>query len=435
MKVWASASAIGLSLAYFAAGCSSEPPSEGYTPPPGGGGSSAGSSNGASGSGTSGDGTAGSSTPGASGTDPGTSGSSTGGAPATGGAGSSGGTGTSGAAGSGTGGSAPSAACPAGVDGHCKAMDYPKYAGYTLKLVEEFDAPLDLNKDPIWTWSDGSPQDGQTRFREDAIKFEGGNMTITAQPEANCAPKTTNAGCVPPYMSYGEAADPNAQKSIGAMGVWSGELRTKYNNYRYGRYEVRLATPLANPAMPDTTDKKSGGSGNFLSTMFAFRTPKNLDWNEIDIELEPWGTTSVFGNVVNAKGATGYPAGNAAPWDAAGPGAFKIYDFHVYAFNWTPTKIEWFVDDKLVHEFAGTQAVPIPNLSAKIMMNLWIFSGTAFGDAANNKYPFTAKYDWFRFYKLDQEMTYPCSPTPGCLPAADKTKSSQNNPKETGYGT
>ena len=58
----------------------------------------------------------------------------------------------------------------------------------------------------------------------------------------------------------------------------------------------------------------------------------------------------------------------------------------------------------------------------------------AYVETVNNKYPFTAKYDWFRFYKKNDETTYPCEGTPGCLPAADKTKSSQNNPKETTYG-
>ena len=67
------------------------------------------------------------------------------------------------------------------------------------------------------------------------------------------------------------------------------------------------------------------------------------------------------------------------------------------------------------------------------MMNLWVFSGNAFGDCVNNKYPFHASYGYFHFYKADSE-TYPCTPTPACLPAADKTKSAQNTPKEVNYG-
>ena len=74
-------------------------------------------------------------------------------------------------------------------------------------------------------------------------------------------------------------------------------------------------------------------------------------------------------------------------------------------------------------------------------MNLWIFfSNAAFGDPTKNTYPFVATYDYFRFYKWNQETTYPCSPTPTCLPATDYqvkgvTEGSQNNPNETGYPT
>src|SRR5260221_6879312 len=86
----------------------------------------------------------------------------------------------------------------------------------------------------------------------------------------------------------------------------SGERRTKYNNYRYGRYEVRFHAPAA--------------AGGFLATMFAFRTPKWQTWNEVDLELEPMDgtkdiTKQVAGNVVYFKntgaGVPGYPGGAA----------------------------------------------------------------------------------------------------------------------------
>lgn len=121
--------------------------------------------------------------------------------------------------------------------------------------------------------------------------------------------------------------------------------------------------------------------------------------------------------------------------DGPGGAAFNKFAEHVYAFNWTPGKIDWFVDDQPIHSFSGEPQNMVASQSAKIMMNLWVFaSSAAFGDPTKNTYPMVAKYDWFRFYKLDTETTYPCSPTPGCLPAADKTSSSQNNPKEVNYG-
>jgi hypothetical protein len=68
----------------------------------------------------------------------------------------------------------------------------------------------------------------------------------------------------------------------------------------------------------------------------------------------------------------------------------------------------------------------------KTMFNHWVFNGTAFGggDPAKNVYPFTGEYDWFRFYKWDQDTAYPCDPIPACLPADDKDFS-DNNPKES----
>lgn len=403
MKVRGSASAIGLSMAYFATACSSEPPSDNtYT----GGTSTTAGTNSASGA---------TSTSGAT---------NTAGTPGAGGAGGMAGSGTAGNAGD-----AAGAECPPGVLGHCKAgVTYPEVPGYKLALVEEFDAPLDLNTDPIWTWSDGNPVDGQTGFREEAIKFEGGYMTLTADKPQGCAAATND--CIDERDSFGEAQAPATKASIKAMGVWSGELRSKYNNYRYGRYEVKLQPP-------------NQPTGNFLSTMFIFRTPKNVVWNEIDIELEPWkGSDLVFGNAVNFTGPggeVGYPndpARNDA-WEAAGGAGFDKFAEHVYAFNWEPGKIEWFVDGESIHTFTGEPENQVSNKSAKIMMNLWVFGGSgAFGDPTKNTYPMVAKYDWFRFYKLDSAMepSYPCAATPGCLPDEDKTASAQNNPKEVNYG-
>ncbi len=425
MKVWASASAIGLSATYLVTACSGTPAGDdnSYHPTTAGAPSAAGNNTGTAGNGTAGGATV--------------AGNGAGGNAPTAGAGTTGGIGTGGTTGGGNGmagggdGVEKEIACPANVQGHCSmGVTYPTYPGYTLALVEDFPAPLDLDKDPVMTWSDGSPADGQTGFRKDQIGFAGGKMTITAEAPAGCAAKTTNAGCIAPRTSYGEALSPATQNNVGAMGVWSGELRSRYNNYRYGRYEVKFAAPSANPAQEGTDNM----SGNYLSTMFVFRTPKNVKWNEIDVELEPWKHNRVAGNVVNATGATGYPAGNAFAWDVAGAGNYTITQEHVYAFNWTPTKIEWFVDGTSIKDFAGSASDPIPTLSAKIMMNLWVFSGNTFGEGVNNKFPFKSSYDYFHFYKLDTETTYPCSPVPTCLPADDKTKSAQNNPTEMMYG-
>jgi hypothetical protein len=308
------------------------------------------------------------------------------------------------------------------------------HPGYTLALAEEFDTPIDLDTDKIWTWSDGSPADGQTRFRKSQISFSGGKMYIKA--ESPCATKAggANSKCIPGGdITYAEPPKNAVSGTIQPMGVWSGELRTKYNNYRYGFYEARFKAPTANTNTP----LSNNNAGDYLSTLFVFRSPKWQEWNEIDIELEPNHNFELAGNCVNALGATGYPAGNAAAFTTTTnlPAGFNIRDTHTYAFEWLPTKVVYYVDGKVARTFTGSANVPIPPKSAKIMMNLWVFDGTAFGDGSTNMFPFQSEYEYFRFWKADAttEPMYPCANTPSCLPATD-LDSAQNNPSETNYG-
>ena len=316
--------------------------------------------------------------------------------------------------------------CPDGVKGHCNADTgaKDKYPGFTLALAEEFDQPIDLDADPIWTWSDGGPKpDSQVHFQKEAITFQGGRMIITAsQP----------AGGVAPSTSYAENDLCQRTTNLGKLPVASGEFRTKYNNYRYGRYEVQLKAPVENGG--------NGGDGNFLATLFAFRTPKWNFWNEIDIELEANIKGSVAYNTVNppTTGNTAYPgAGHTAGNVAMGAG-FNVQQDHVYAFEWTMGNIAWYVDGKKINECTGGTCTkgdgvtPVPTKSAKIMLNLWVFrSAEAFGNPANNKYPFHSEYEYFRFYKWNNEATYPYD-DPTKLPD-DDLAFSQNNAAETTY--
>jgi hypothetical protein len=437
MRLRTNLGALGLVGILFA-GCSSDGSSPGNSGGGSGGGSGSSTSSGSgSGSGGTGSGSGGAGSGSGSG-----SGSSSGGAASSSGSGSGAGSGSGSGSGSTSGGSGSSSGgapgddggtgaegpCPAGVAGHCdNGATYPTYPGFTLALVEDFPAPIDLDNDPIFTWSDGSPESGQVRFRKEQITFADGKMVITA--DSTCP--TPAPGCIPDSPSYAEAALNQTTGMPGAMNVWSGELRTKYNNYRYGRYEARFHAPSANPG--HETDPAN--SGNFLSSMFIFRTPKWQQWNEVDIELEPTIPTMMAFNVVDANGQQHYPAGNASPGNTSNglPSGYKNIDTHTYAFEWTPTNITWYVDGAMVNQYAGTAADPVPTNSAKIMMNLWIFgSSAAFGDPSKNVYPFSSEYEYFRFYKSDQETTYPCSPTPSCL-SSDDTDYSQNNPNETNY--
>jgi beta-glucanase (GH16 family) len=211
------------------------------------------------------------------------------------------------------------------------------------------------------------------------------------------------------------AADNVAEKPLS-----SGELRSLYNNFRYGRYEVRMKAP-------------STGS-NYIFTMFAYRTPAYLLWREIDIEVQASPRSSFITNLITANAGTRVWSPNiedsttSYPYGAAGspiPGGFDTQsDYHVYAFEWLPTEIKWYVDGVLIRtkqDAVGKNALRVPKESTKIILNLWVFTGPALGggNPANNTYPIAGSYDWFRFYKWNQDDTYPCTGTPGCLPAAD----------------
>jgi endo-1,3-1,4-beta-glycanase ExoK len=304
----------------------------------------------------------------------------------------------------------------AGVIGHPDpCINYPTRPGYDLYLAEEFEQPIDLDNDPNWTWSDGAIDQGQVRFIESQITFAGGNMLTTTEKTAQ-----------PTSMSYAE------NTTIGPKPLSSGEFRTKYNNYRYGWYEARYKPPT------DTT-------GNFISTLFAFRTPKTIAWREIDNELTANGLDILGTNVYWQNNAGNYVCNYADQLDVTLGIANVQSDFHVYAMEWAPTYIKWYVDDmthpvrtktptEVVTNCPGsTFTVAIPELSAKIMMNLWIFaSANGYGgnDPTKNAYPMTSMYDYFRFYKAATgESTYPCSPTPGCIAHSDIIMS-KNNPND-----
>lgn len=386
-------------------GCSAEPPAVQTLFPPNA--NSAGSPDRQSGG-------SGAPTAGTGGAQPGLGGSTSTAGTAGGDTAGSGGSGGSvaGSATAGTGGTSTQLAQPdqRGIYGHPDpAVEYPKYDGFTPYLIEEFNEPLDLDHDPNWTYGDGALYEGMTRMVKENISFTNGSMVLeitdTAQPGA---------------YSF-SAAD-----NVAAKPLSSGELRTIYNNFRYGRYEARMKAP-------------STGS-NYIFTLFAYRTPAYLLWREIDIEVQASPQNTFITNLITAEAGTrkwsptiedsttSYPYGNGSPIPA---GFDTRGDYHVYAFEWLPTEIRWYIDGALIRtkqDGAGKNSLPIPKVSTKIVMNLWVFAGKDLGggDPALNKFPIAGQYDWFRFYKWDQETTYPCRATPGCLPAADLELSKNN---------
>jgi len=286
---------------------------------------------------------------------------------------------------------------------------YPHYPGFQLWLVEEFDEPLDLDSDPVWTWSDGGLSEGQVRFVKEGIKFEDGKMVLEAREDRTTSPQTCS----------------HAEKDfVSPKHLTSGELRARHNWFRYGLYEVRLKSPSTQPG-------NTVINGNYISTMFVFRDSKFMSWREIDIEITGDSPNSITMNLLSAEDQGDWsPEIQQTTVHKGGSDLNTRQHFHTYAFEWLPHQITWYLDGKVIGRRRLGESLPIPEKSAKIMMNLWIF-GTTWGfggeDGHNNRYPMRSEYEWFRFYAWEGDDRYPCGAMDtSCLAPEDQVWSSNN---------
>lgn len=274
----------------------------------------------------------------------------------------------------------------------------PKYDGFTLWLVEDFTQPLDLATDPIWTYSDGGFE--THRFTKDAITFEDGKMVLTLSDT------TVPASCA--YANTGLVMERKRK---------AGELRTKHNWFRYGRYEARLKAPSVKPNDPVT-------NGNYIASLFTYRQPACQEWREIDLEVTGDTATRLSTNLITAEKDCNFSADKEQPQVFELPGNFRT-DFQTIGFEWLPGSIKfYYLDDQgKVVQLRELTGAKVPTLSAKILANLWMFNDSFdFGGpmGENNELPFRAEYDFVRFYRWDQDKDYPCADmTASCLKAED----------------
>jgi len=159
-----------------------------------------------------------------------------------------------------------------------------------------------------------------------------------------------------------------------------GELRT-YDTYRYGRFEVRM--------------KSAAGSG-VLSSFFTYRDywseglNGSENWNEIDWEY--------LGNH-NDKAQTNYITQNEWNHEQLITVDFNPHDgFHVYAFEWTPDYLAFFIDDELVR-YDNSYIIDSLYHYQKIMMNIWQPTYVEWvGEFDPDILPVYAFYDWVTYY-------------------------------------
>jgi hypothetical protein len=289
--------------------------------------------------------------------------------------------------------------------------DIPTYPGVKLALVEDFDAPIDLDNDPIWTHSDGFSDQAQVRFVKNAISFAGGKARITID-------RPTGGFPLPPTFAEASAMQYPAPSPT-PIALASGELRTKYNNFKYGYYEFRMKPP-------------TNTQGNFIAAGFILRTPRWQDWRAITIELQAATKLMVVPtNLIVAENQNSWTTEISDATDVSVPFNTQAA-FHDYGFEWQPDGVKFYVDRATnpnpIRTYGPGAKLPIPNKSGKIMLNFWTFPNNLLGggDFEKNTYPTVLEIDHVRFYKSDREPFYPCANTPTCLPDEDRDFSKNN---------
>ncbi len=262
------------------------------------------------------------------------------------------------------------------------------YAGYTLKLDERFNA-LNTN---VWSKGDGAVgNESMCRFTPQGVQVVNGNLELVIRNE---------------YVPGSWSVNHNAEK--GAYNYSCGELRTLTSKrIKYGRIETRMKAPARAVAK------------GYIASLFTYvHEGAPREWEEIDVELEGGRPDKFQANLIYGV--------NVPDWNATrqwGAWEHKIDiapadAWRVYAIEWTPTVMRWYVDGVLVKTLNSDwmdcnpscvapqiMVTPVPNNLTDLMMNFWIpndavqdFFG---GNKAGNVYPMKTQYDWVRIYSLN----------------------------------
>ncbi len=276
---------------------------------------------------------------------------------------------------------------------------YPEYTGeydgFSLVLDERFD---DFNED-IWKKGDGAVgAEAHCRFQDQGVQVTDGLLELVIRQEH-----------VLPSWSF----DHDQQKYDYDFSC--GELHTiPGKKIRYGRIETRMKAP-----------NRETASG-YISSLFTYTNDFDRDapnaekqeWEEIDVELEGGRPDKFQANLIYGMNTWQWSkTRDYGAWEdkiTVGP----VDEWRVFAIEWVPDAIRWYVDGELVKTLAiddincqpecvspQTFPTPIPDNPTQIFMNFWIpndeIQDVFGGNKRDNMYPMKTQYDWIRYYQLD----------------------------------
>lgn len=270
-----------------------------------------------------------------------------------------------------------------------------EYEGFTLIYDDRFNT---FNAD-VWSKGDGAVGgESMCRFQPQGVQVVDGVLELVIRQE-------------PVAPSYSK----DHQQDKGDYQYSCGEMRTDLTReVRYGRIETRMRAP-----------NRETASG-YISSLFTYVNDYDVksptkgiqEWEEIDIELEGGRPDKFQANLIYGMNTWEW-------WRTREYGAWEdkievgpVDEWRVFAIEWVPDAIRWYVDGKLVKTLSQdnidcqpecispqSKPTPIPDNPTKIIMNFWIpndsIQNEFGGNKARNQYPMKTEYDWIRFYQLD----------------------------------
>ncbi|MGL1936825.1 MAG: family 16 glycosylhydrolase [Fibrobacterales bacterium] len=272
------------------------------------------------------------------------------------------------------------------------------FTGFTLYLNEEFSAPIAMGPSPItpahsiWTWGDGAIPGSYSRYIKNNISFADSTMQLTLRDET-----------IP--SSYSDIRS----ELIAEQLFSGGELRSIFNDFRYGIYKVRMKIP---PVTYST-----------FNTFGAVRYPVGNGMREVYFDLvtnDNSNTGHIMSSIVNNTGiipdgdidfdmsyATIYPGSGNNDYSGLQDWSANDGKWHTYTIQWLPDSVSWSIDDIVVRTYREDELnmenniVQIPDDYSTFLVNYWLPS--FYQRPENSEFPLVAEFDWVRFYRWDQD--------------------------------
>lgn len=175
----------------------------------------------------------------------------------------------------------------------------------------------------------------------------------------------------------------------GARAFSCGELMSR-PMFGFGTYEVRMKPAPLNPGI--------------VSAFFTYTgRPHGNPHDEIDFEF--------VGARARSVDASYYANDQSNPKDV--PLDFDARSgFHDYAYHWTPDRVTWYANGKIVREIIRTADKPFPTTPGKLYISIW--NGTPMlngwlGQFAYPGKPLVASYRYIAYTKLGEDCQFPQS--------------------------